>query len=253
MSLAFDSGLGFIQAQDLQRLGLAINRLSQELCCLNTNFCKKVNVCIAQPVGQIVYGTGTGITSNAGLFYGTNPSLFGNPNVGFFSLQTTNGLHSLIANNIQGADEPSNLETLLAVYNDTGMTSGTIAGYKDSRGFYTNQFINFTNGNTLQVWLDSTNGFSVEVGAPGIIKAIAVDYSSNIRFGKYLNTRDNSGSVVPRNFLYTDGTGNLLSANIQVLLAVLPNYANNAAAVAGGVSVGWSYYNTTTNTYTRVI
>lgn len=54
MGLAFDGGLGFIQNQDLQRLGISLNKLWSEFNCLNQNFCNKVMACLSGSTLQTI-------------------------------------------------------------------------------------------------------------------------------------------------------------------------------------------------------
>lgn len=53
--------------------------------------------------------------------------------------------------------------------------------------------------------------------------------------------------------LITDSNSVLQFSDIQAVLALVPAYANNAAATGAGLAVGATYYNTTSNTYTRVV
>ena len=53
--------------------------------------------------------------------------------------------------------------------------------------------------------------------------------------------------------LITDGSSVLQFSDIQAVLALVPAYVDNAAATGAGLAVGATYYNTTSNTYTRVV
>lgn len=53
--------------------------------------------------------------------------------------------------------------------------------------------------------------------------------------------------------LITDGSSVLQFSDIQAVLALVPAYVDNAAATGAGLAVGQTYYNTTSNTYTRVV
>ena len=52
--------------------------------------------------------------------------------------------------------------------------------------------------------------------------------------------------------LITDSNSVLQFSDIQAVLALVPAYADNAAASGAGLAAGATYYNTTSNTYTRV-
>ena len=53
--------------------------------------------------------------------------------------------------------------------------------------------------------------------------------------------------------LITDSSSVLQFSDIQAVLALVPAYADNAAASGAGLAAGATYYNTTSNTYTRVV
>ena len=52
--------------------------------------------------------------------------------------------------------------------------------------------------------------------------------------------------------LITDSSSVLQFSDIQAVLALVPAYVDNAAASGAGLAAGATYYNTTSNTYTRV-
>jgi hypothetical protein len=53
--------------------------------------------------------------------------------------------------------------------------------------------------------------------------------------------------------LITDSNSVLQFSDIQAVLALVPAYVDNATATGAGLAVGATYYNTTSNTYTRVV
>lgn len=63
---------------------------------------------------------------------------------------------------------------------------------------------------------------------------------------KYVDGNQSNNSI-----LKSDANGVASWATISVLLATLPEYADDAAAATGGVPVGGAYYNTTIHAYTK--
>ena len=97
----------------------------------------------------------------------------------------------------------------------------------------------------------------ITIGGAG--NAITIDQSDLLNFGMYLDSRDDSGTYSPFNFLYTDNSGNLLSSPISYLpfSPVLKHYAepatspSNTPAVhslaVGGFAIGDSAYSSSMN------
>jgi len=252
MGLGFDNGAGFTQVQDLKRLGITVNRLSQEICCINKNLCTNVLNCLSG--GYALSSPPFSLLFNQPLDDGRYSGLIYQDNTGVL---ISDGINTGVPSNIVWSS-------------NFALPSGATGGYSFGTSGLGSIQINYTDPNVpntgIQLKFDST-GFEFDgnnnTSAPqtrwnafdgtNFVPIFAINGDGTVKADFYPNTRDDSGSVVPVNFLYTDGTGKLLSTNIQTLLAVLPSYVNNAAALAGGLPVGWSYYNTTTSSYTRVV
>lgn len=77
--------------------------------------------------------------------------------------------------------------------------------------------------------------------------------STTLNLANFGNSRDDSGVNTLLNFLSTNINGDLQSIPIGKLLDAIPDFVNNGAAISGGLTVGQTYYNSTTEVYTRVV
>jgi len=91
---------------------------------------------------------------------------------------------------------------------------------------------------TVQISLDTTGFISVS-------STDSVDISTP-KLKLLINATQAAGYV-----LASDANGNATWQSVSAALAILPEYADDAAAAAGGVSVGGAYYNTTIHAYTK--
>ena len=108
------------------------------------------------------------------------------------------------------------------------------------------------NANTSVVLKASTssNTHSLRVNVDNIgAKSLAYYHNNTPVYG--LPT-DNTAPGANK-MLITDGSSVLQFSDIQAVLALVPAYADNAAASGAGLAAGATYYNTTSNTYTRVV
>jgi len=105
------------------------------------------------------------------------------------------------------------------------------------------------NANVVLQATTSSNTHSLRVTvASGGAKSLAYYHNGSAVYG--LPT-DNSAPGANA-MLVTDSSSLLKFSSIQQVLALVPAYADNAAAAGAGLATGATYYNTTSNTYTRV-
>lgn len=99
-----------------------------------------------------------------------------------------------------------------------------------------------SNSGNILLQTESGNG-NVGIGESNFTPTAKLDVIGDF---KLVDGTQGEGKV-----LTSDADGLATWENISSILATLPSYANDAAAALGGLSVGDSYFNTTTSSYTR--
>ncbi len=106
------------------------------------------------------------------------------------------------------------------------------------------------NANVVLKATTASNTHSLRVTvASGGAKSLAYYHNNAAVYG--LPT-DNTAPGANK-MLITNASSLLQFSDIQAVLALVPAYVDNAAASGAGLAVGATYYNTTSNTYTRVV
>jgi hypothetical protein len=210
--------------------------LSNRITNLDKNFCCYTKNNGGQPLGQVVYGTGTGITSDE--YFTRNNINTGGDGSTRIAASPTNNVVTVLATGVLTDLGNSFGSTLIASDLNTEIVCFSFVG--DSNGF----FGSITNDACLFGRVESSNstrGFKIDNNGIGW-------GSTNTLFFNLPLTDGSNGSVFT-----TDGAGNLTFNDIQSLLSHVPSYANNAAAITGGLVIGNTYYNSTSNVYKRVV
>ena len=195
----------------------SIKKLWQKLYSIETSFCCFKNS-VKQPLSQVVYGTGTGITSDANFTRTASSTRIAVPNVstnyttvieqnnnvlGFgidgTGISYNNGtfLSALYIGDGTGSGAQSNNAELLTVNLGTGDVSFVQAFYDKNRDEY-GSTMGVVSGGLKAVSVSNLDGIKLQ--------------GADVTLTEYPNTRDDSGSDPVKNILYTDGSGNLKSA-----------------------------------------
>jgi len=190
-----------------------ILRLENNICCLRTDFCSLINGCLGissdgdpssflnRQGNWVAGGTGVNIYNADGSLTGNRVVDIANNNLLFTNLSQGIAAENSINNTFFGI--PIN-------YNKVGSTSGLI----DANQAYT--FI-YSDG-AMQSGLFAGTGNFMSSGS--IISINGTTYSNDfntVQFGNYPNSRDDSGTITPVNFLYTDVSGILQSAPVSYI------------------------------------
>jgi hypothetical protein len=206
-----------------------IKFLNQKICCLN-------NFDISQPVGQVVYGDGTGITSDA-YFTRSNINTGGDGSTSM-GASPLSGVVTLVETG-QCVDLGSSLGSAL-IHSDSNTNKAPFAFVGDSNGF-----LGGITDDAAVLGVSNSDGtnftcFKVDDNGIGWVynNAIIQLPTNALTAGK---------------ILVSTSSNQLTWDTIHALLSLVPSYANNTAAVSGGLVTGNTYYNSTSNTYTRVI
>lgn len=116
-------------------------------------------------------------------------------------------------------------------YNDSTNDLAVFSAHYNGSGNYELSMECIGTAGTSKIFVQNTSGIAFNFGTP-----------------QY--TFPSINATAGQTFV-NDGSGNISWENITYLLSLVPSYASDSAAASGGLSIGDSYYNTTSHVYTR--